>query len=151
MAPLRGPWQGRILAGVRLIAVDGDRVTFQAEGDGRPCGSANRSRDTGTSLCAGGSYGVRRFTRALLPRRPRQSRGGEISGRYRGLAGFAGSGRCPASGPRLQVGRQVRTQTANGSARVWLVRIDELKLGELVFRGVEAAVHEAICLLRFSA
>ena len=42
----------------------------------------------------------------------------------------------------VRSGRPVRTQTANGSARAWLVRIDELRVGDLVLHGVDAAVHE---------
>lgn len=35
------------------------------------------------------------------------------------------------------------SMTANGPARVWLVRLDRVQVGSLVLRNVDAAVHEA--------
>ena len=134
---------GESRAGVRLIAVDGDRVTFQAEGRRATLRVGERVARHGNESVRGRSLTVSADSRGHF----------FLDGRVN-LAGVRflvdtgaslvslGRGDAQRAGLDYRSGRQVRTQTANGSARVWLVRIDELKLGELVFRGVEAAVHE---------
>lgn len=47
------------------------------------------------------------------------------------------------AGINYLAGTPATTMTANGPARVWIVRLDTVQLGELKLHGVEAAVHES--------
>ncbi len=47
------------------------------------------------------------------------------------------------AGVSLQGAQRVRAQTANGVVTVWQVRLDSVRVGDLVLHGVDGLVHEA--------
>lgn len=47
------------------------------------------------------------------------------------------------AGINYLAGAPATTMTANGPTRVWVVRLDTVRLGDMTLHGVEAAVHES--------
>lgn len=47
------------------------------------------------------------------------------------------------AGINYMAGKPAISTTANGQVRIWVVRVDSVQIGDLVLRGVDAAVHES--------
>ncbi len=128
--------------GVRVLAVEGDAVTFEIAGRRqtlRPGDRVARTAAAGDgdevvlSADAGGHFRT----------------GGRINGaRVEFLVDTGatlvsiGASDARRAGIELRAGRRALAQTANGSTPIWLVKVDSLQLGELTLHNVDAAVHQ---------
>ena len=128
--------------GVRVLAVEGDRVTFEVEGRRqtlRAGESVARLDSTGDtkelvlSADAGGHFQV-----------AGQVNGARVSFLVDTGATLVSLGVSDArrAGIDYKSGRRARAQTANGVTGIWLVRLDTLRLGSMVLHNVDAAVHD---------
>lgn len=134
---------GESWSGVYVIAVDGQSVTFEADGRRSTLRVGEQVARQGNDASARRSLSVSADSRGHF----------FLEGRVNGAgvrflvdtgASLVSLGRDDArrAGLDYRAGRPIRTQTANGAAKAWLVRIDELRIGGLVLHGVDAAVHE---------
>lgn len=136
---------GRTREGVRLIEVSGDKATVvDIEGDTRilTLGAA--------PLRAGDRAPPASGTVSLSP----DSRGHHFSDgsinsvpvRFLVDTGASmvslGASDARRAGVDFRRGEAVMTQTANGPARVWKVRLDGVRVGSITLQGVDGLVHE---------
>lgn len=129
--------------GVRLLAVEGESVTLDIDGQKRVV----RMGQTVVSQPSTG--GTAELTL------PADSRGhfvtqGAINGQYVRFLVDTGAtmvslGTADAAriGIDWRKGRPGMTQTANGMGRVWKVRLDTVRVGDITVHGVDGLVHEA--------
>lgn len=141
--PPRAVAVGETRGGVRVIAVRGDEVSFEVGGRRSTLRVGEQVARHGNDSGDGRSLSVSADSRGHFFLNGHVNRAGMRFLVDTG-ASLVSLGRSDAqrAGLDYRSGRPVRTQTANGSARAWLVRIDELRLGGLVLHGVDAAVHE---------
>lgn len=141
--PPRAVSVGESHAGVRVLAVEGERVTFEVDGRRTSLRVGEQVARHGNDSANGRSLAVSADSRGHFFLDGQVNRAGVRFLVDTGASLVSLSRRdAQRAGLDYRTGRSVRTQTANGAALVWLVRIDELRIGALVLRGVEAAVHE---------
>ncbi|MBI2307848.1 MAG: TIGR02281 family clan AA aspartic protease [Rhodocyclales bacterium] len=128
--------------GVRVVAIDGESVTLDVEGK-------KRTLRMGQSVVSQKSSGdVQEMTLAA------DSRGhfvtqGAVNGqvvRFLVDTGATMVSLGAADATRIGIdwrkGQPGVAQTANGQARAWKVRLDTVRIGEIVVHGVDGIVHE---------
>ncbi|WP_235027078.1 retropepsin-like aspartic protease family protein [Cognatazoarcus halotolerans] len=134
---------GESRSGVRVLAIEGQTVTFEVDGKRSTLRVGEQVARQGNNASADRSLSVSADARGHF----------FLDGRVNGAgvrflvdtgASLVSLGRDDArrAGLDYRAGQLIRTQTANGAARAWLVRVDELRIGGLVLHGVDAAVHE---------
>ncbi|MCB1954904.1 MAG: TIGR02281 family clan AA aspartic protease [Rhodocyclaceae bacterium] len=145
---------GRVARGVKVLAVDGDAVTFEIAGQRQTLRAGERVANLATSS-GSGSLVLHADSGGHF------RTGGQINGaRVEFLldtgATFVSMGRSDAqrAGIDYAAGRRAVAQTANGNTGIWLVKVDQLNLGSLTLHNVDAAVHDdnlPVVLLGMSA
>lgn len=140
--------------GVKVLAVDGDVVTFEVNG----VRETARIGERVARMASSGGSGPLVLT---------ADKGGHfrVDGRINGArvdflvdtgATLVSIGRSDArrAGIDYLSGQRAMAQTANGTTAIWLVNVDSLRLGSATLHNVQAAVHEhdlPVALLGMSA
>jgi aspartyl protease family protein len=129
--------------GIRLIAVDGDAAIVEVDGRRQRLGIGERAfaapqddnRPATVTLMADGKG---HFVT------PGAVNGSSVSFMVDTGATLVSLGRGDATraGVDYRQGEPGMAMTANGMTRIWRVRLDTVKVGEIVLREVDASVHE---------
>jgi len=135
---------GQSLAGVKVIAIRGDVVEVEADGQ------RQRLR-LGQHVVRSGSSGGSTVVTLTADTRGHFSTIGAINGvTVRFLvdtgASMIAMGRSDAERANidfLKTGRPAASQTANGIARIWLVKLNWVRVGGMTLHNVDAAVHDS--------
>ena len=127
--------------GVRLLAVEGGAAWLEVDGK-------RRSVALGGQAYAGGGQGPP-LTHLNADARGHFFTLGSVNGvnvRFLVDTGASlvslGAGDAGRAGIDFRKGQPGTTMTANGSARVWTVRLNSVRVGDMTLYDVEAAVHE---------
>ncbi|MCB1897417.1 MAG: TIGR02281 family clan AA aspartic protease [Zoogloeaceae bacterium] len=144
----------RTAEGVRVIAVEGDMVTFEVGGQRQSLRTGDRvahvaSGETGGELVLSADSGGHFRTQGRI-------NGASVEFLVDTGATLVSIGRSDAmrAGIGHADGRRAVAQTANGSTSIRLVTVDALKIGGVTLHNVQAAVHEhdlPVSLLGMSA
>lgn len=135
---------GQTLAGVKVIAIRGDVVEVEADGQ------RQRLR-LGQHVVRSGSSASSTVVTLTADTRGHFSTIGAINGAtVRFLvdtgASMIAMGRSDAERANidfLKMGRPAASQTANGIARIWLVKLNRVRVGGMTLHDVDAAVHDS--------
>lgn len=133
----------RSLEGVRVLGIEGDAVTLEVEGQ-------RRTLRVGQNVAAQKTGGENQETTLAADAQGHFLGNGAINGRsVRFLvdtgASFVSMGRAEASrlGVDWKSGQSGVAATANGQVRVWKVRLDTVRIGDITLHGVDGLVHES--------
>lgn len=129
--------------GVRVVAIDGDTVTLELEGQ-------RRVLRVGQNVASQKTSGGRQETTLAADSQGHFLTTGEINGRTVRFivdtgASMVSMGAADAAriGVDWKKGLPGMAHTANGQARVWKVRFDTVRVGDVTLHGVEGLVHES--------
>lgn len=129
--------------GVRVLAIDGETVSFEVEGQKRTLrmGQSVVSQKT--------SSGNQQLVLAADARGHFQATGTINGQSVRFLVDTGASMISLGASDAARIGLDWRkgqpgvVQTANGRAQVWKVRLDTVSVGEIVVHGIDGIVHES--------
>lgn len=132
----------RTAEGVRVVAIDGDAVTYEVEGERRSLRPGERvarvasARGSAELVLAADARGHFR-TAGLV-------NGARVEFLIDTGATLVSLGMSDArrAGIDFTRGQRALAQTANGVTPIWRVRVDALRIGDVVLHNVEAAIHE---------
>lgn len=140
--------------GVRIIAVEGNAVTFELGGEQQTLRPGERVARLG------GGAGRSELVLAADARGHFRTRG-QVNGASVEFLVDTGAtlvsldaNDARRAGVDFTRGRRALAQTANGTTPIWLVRLDSVRVGGVVLHNVDAAVHEVdlpVALLGMSA
>lgn len=129
--------------GVQVLAIDGETVTLGVNGQ-------KRILRVGQHVVSQKSQGGRQETTLPADSHGHFYASGAVNGRtVRFLVDTGatmvslGASDAARVGIDWRKGQPSVTQTANGQARVWKVRFDTVRVGEVTLHGVDGLVHEA--------
>lgn len=129
--------------GVRVLAIEGDAVTIELSG-------RRQVLRMGQSVVAQASAGGAQESTLAADARGHFVTAGAINGRGvrfivdTGATMVAlGAGEATRIGLDWRKGASGYVQTANGTARAWKVRLDSVRVGDIVVHGVDALVSES--------
>jgi aspartyl protease family protein len=129
--------------GVKVLAIDGEMVTLSVDGQ-------KRNVRVGQHAMAQKSDDERQQTILSADPRGHFYTMGAVNGKsVRFLVDTGatmvslGTGDASRIGVDWRKGQPGMTQTANGQARVWKVRLDTVRIGDITLHGVDGLVHEA--------
>lgn len=128
--------------GVRVLAIDGETVSFEVDGQ-------QRKLRMGQSVVSQKAASGNQQLILAADARGHFESAGKINGQsVRFLVDTGASMISLGAGDAARIGLDWRkgqpgiVQTANGQARVWKVRLDTVSVGEIVLHGVDGIVHE---------
>ncbi|MBK8523104.1 MAG: TIGR02281 family clan AA aspartic protease [Betaproteobacteria bacterium] len=128
--------------GVKVLAIDGEVVTLRVSGE-------KRTLRVGQHVVSQKTQDGRQETTLAADSRGHFYAGGSVNGRsVRFLVDTGatmvslGAGDASRVGIDWGKGQPGLSQTANGQARVWKVRFDTVRVGEVTLHGVDGLVHE---------
>lgn len=134
--------------GVTLVSIAGDTAVVEVHGRTQRLRMGDQPLALGSSANAG--VGDSDEVRLFADARGHFATYGYINGvgqRFVVDTGATlvsiGAADAKRAGINYLAGTPATTMTANGTARVWIVRLDTVQLGGLKLHGVEAAVHES--------
>ncbi len=128
--------------GVKVLAIDGEMVTLSVDGQKRSVRVGQHSMSQKTS-------DERQQTVLSADARGHFYALGTVNGKsVRFLVDTGatmvslGAGDASRIGVDWRKGQPGMTQTANGQARVWKVRLETVRIGDITLHGVDGLVHE---------
>jgi len=132
----------RTLEGVRVLAVEGDAVTFEVDGQRQTLRPGDRVARTAAGR--GGGEVVLSADQGGHFRTEGRINGARVEFLVDTGATLVSIGAADArrAGIDLGSGRRAIAETANGRTPIWLVKVDALQIGELTLHNVDAAVHQ---------
>ena len=141
--------------GVKVLSIDGDAVTFSV-GNGPRQTLRPGERVARVAASRGGGELILPADRGGHFRTAGSINGTRVNFLVDTGATLVSMGRSDArrAGIDYTAGNRSMAQTANGITAIWLVRINTLKIGDIVLHNVEAAVHDhdlPVTLLGMSA
>lgn len=133
----------RTAEGVRVLAIDGETVVLDVNGQ-------KRQLRMGQSVVSQPAAGAAQEVKLAADARGHFVTQGAINGqvvRFLVDTGATMVSLGAADATRIGIdwrqGQPGVAQTANGQARAWKVRLDTVRVGEIVVHGVDGIVHEA--------
>lgn len=128
--------------GVRVVAIDGETVTLEVDGQ-------KRAVRVGQNVVSQKTSDDRQETTLAADSRGHFYVLGAVNGktmRFLVDTGASmvsmGAGDASRIGIDWKKGQPGVTQTANGQARAWKVRLDTVRIGDITLHGVDGLVHE---------
>ncbi len=140
--------------GVKVVAVEGDAVTFEVGGARETLRAGERAANVATPAAQGPM--ILQADSGGHFRTDGHINGARVQFLVDTGATFVSIGRSDArrAGIDYSAGRRAVAQTANGRTGIWLVKIAQLRLGSATLHNVDAAVHDSdlpMALLGMSA
>jgi len=133
----------RLPEGVRVLSIDGEHVTLEVDG------VRQRLRMGQTVVSQKSGDGAQETTLAADARGHFVARGAINGQSIRFLVDTGatlislGAADATRLGIDWRQGQPALAQTANGQARIWRVRLDTVRVGEITVHGVDGVVHES--------
>ena len=132
----------RTADGVRVVAIEGDVVTLEIDGQ-------KRQLRVGQNVVSQKSSGDRQQTTLAADTQGHFFSTGEVNGRtVRFLVDTGASMVSMGAADAARIGVDWRngqagiSNTANGQVRVWKVKFDTVRVGDVTLHGVDGLVHE---------
>lgn len=134
---------GAAADGVRVLAIDGEAVTLEVDGK-------KRNLRVGQNVVSQKAADDRQETVLVADSRGHYVASGSVNGRpMRFLVDTGatmvslGASDAARLGIDARKGQAGFSQTANGRARVWKVKLDSVQVGNITVHGVDGLIHES--------
>ncbi|QID18229.1 TIGR02281 family clan AA aspartic protease [Nitrogeniibacter mangrovi] len=135
---------GRTVAGVRVVAIHGEQVVVDVDGQRKALRLGERVVNRGGGAAPGSVVNLHADGRGHFVTI------GTINGSTMRFivdtgASFVSLGRADAERAGIDYrkhGRPSAAQTANGIVRTWIVKLNTVKVGDVTLHNVDAAVHD---------
>lgn len=134
---------GSTLDGVKVLAIDGEQVTLEIDGQ-------RRALRVGQHVVSQKASDDRQETTLIADARGHYVTNGTVNGRPVRFLVDTGATMVSlgvSDATRLGIdprkGEPGYSQTANGKARVWKVKLDSVQVGNITVHGVDGLIHES--------